>query len=415
MDEKNNELKEEMEKPSARMRAPMIRKSEEAGPAEAVPETETGLEVGKTLSGGVRRPAFDLSVPSGIEDHEGEEKEDEADGNGAPDQADPPPEGGVRRPAFNLSVPSGIEDPQEEYEEIIRQFEHDPVTEEGEENENQAPDREVPPEEGKEDGDGEEDREDQAAPVGKFKTVLKSRALSRILLGLSLVFFVAGIYFFVKPAIIHKNQEKVGKELLNLLENREPGNTGEVTLEVRVKDVYMPGSYDDGFDLILPPGATEPAAPETRPGSGTRPSTIVIKSDTVMIIPSINFESAMAPDVRESTLWVLPGHFPPSAQPGELGVAAYFGHRMIKKGLHFNRLNEIKVGDRIVIKRLGETYHYIVDDYRIVEPSEVGKYVYESTDTSRILLVTCDPVIAPRSTKQRILVGAYLEGGLPAP
>ena len=80
----------------------------------------------------------------------------------------------------------------------------------------------------------------------------------------------------------------------------------------------------------------------------------------------------------------------------------------------FNRLNEVKVGDKVQIKRFGETFNYIVDYYKIVEPSELGPYVYEKTDTSRILLVTCDPIIAPRSTKKRILVGGYLEGGLPA-
>ncbi len=371
MDEKNNVNPEEMEKPSTRMRAPIIRNSKEAEQPGTAPDTQTTDDATEKISSS-----------------------------------------GVRRPSFNLSVPSGIEDQDEEYEGIIRQFEdNNPVTE-GDGND---PPDDPPVDSDSPDDDHDDDRE-KPVPIGKLKRMWNSRAFARILLGLSIVFFAVGIYFFVKPAIIYKNQEKAGKEILDLLENRDPEDTGEVTFEVNVDDVYIPGSYDESFDVIQPPGATGNVTVQTSPSATTqKPRTIVIKSDTVMKIPSIDYESAIAPDVKESTLWVLPGHFPPSVQPGEVGVAAYFGHRMIKRGLHFNRLNEMKVGDTIQIKRLGETYNFIVDDYRIVEPADVGQYVYERTDTSRILLVTCDPVIAPRSTKKRILVGGYLEGGLPTP
>lgn len=311
---------------------------------------------------------------------------------------------GVRKPSFTLSVPSRIEDEDEPEEELQEQPEL-------------SSSDNVPPEEPPEEPEPpEEDEEEEPAPAGRLKRIWRSRNFSRILVGLSIICFAVGLYFFIKPTIIHKNQEKVGRDILEMLEVRPPEETGEVTIEVNVKDVYMPGSYDDSFDVILPPGVTGDVTVETTaPVTSSKPKTVTITSDTVMKIPSINFESAIAPDVKESTLWVLPGHFPPSAQPGEVGVAAYFGHRMIKRGLHFNRLNEVSVGDRIQIKRLGQTYDFIVDYYKIVEPSEVGSYVYEETDTSRILLVTCDPIIAPRSTKKRILVGGYLEGGVPAP
>ncbi len=368
MDEKNSVNAEEMEKPSARMRAPIIKTSKvEAEQPDTAPDMEITDEAAeKTFASGVRRPSFKLTVPSGIQDQD------------------------------------------EEYDGIIRQFEDNPETE----NDGSEPPEDPPVDDDPSDNDNDDEK---TVPVGKFKKIWNSRAFARVLLGLSIVFFAVGIYFFVKPAIVYKNQEKVGKEILDLLVNREPEDTGVVTIEVNVDDVYIPGSYDDSFDVILPPGVTGDVTVQTNPSATTqRPRTIVIQSDTVMKISSINYESAIAPDVKESTLWVLPGHFPPSAQPGEVGVAAYFGHRMIKRGLHFNRLNEVKVGDTIQIKRLGDTYNFIVDDYRIVEPSEVGQYVYERTDTSRILLVTCDPVIAPRSTKKRILVGGYLEGEIPS-
>ncbi|MGI6614306.1 MAG: sortase [Saccharofermentanales bacterium] len=381
MDE-NNKLPEEKEIFPGRMRAPKIRKSEdEKEPANHDTEAQTDT---KATAAKLRRPSFNLSVPSGVEE------EEEAETSDAGDES-----------------PYAAEEAVEIIEAVYSGGEDQPPGD--------------PPDNGEDSPEDDEDKEEDhegAASHGRFKTIWRSRTFSRILLGLSILFFVVGIYFFVKPALIHRNQEKAGKELLDLLEKQKPEETGEVSIEVNIDDVYMPGSFDDSFDVILPPGVTgnvTVTTSQTEAPPAQRPRTIIIKSDTIMKIPSINYESAIAPDVEEATLWVLPGHFPASAQPGEPGVAAYFGHRMIKRGLHFNRLNEVKVGDKVQIKRFGETFNYIVDYYKIVEPSELGPYVYEKTDTSRILLVTCDPIIAPRSTKKRILVGGYLEGGLPAP
>ncbi|MFA5586724.1 MAG: sortase [Saccharofermentanales bacterium] len=412
MDEANDRRDSGQENLAPKMRAPQLRRDLDPEPV----ETPLPAETPDSSSQRVRKPSFVLSVPSRIE------------------EAEVPPSDEVESPKVVAEA---------ELSDVIQEFkrhlvaksalmpESDEADPPVEVEEDHAETEEAGGEESLDEG-GQELESSEDAPVetlevsdssessvieevveeeskkSKWKTFYLSPLVTRILLGLSVLFLLVGIYLFVKPALIHKNQQKAGQDILDLLANQEPGETGDVSITVNVKDVYSAGSFDDGYDVILPPGVTGETTLPTQP-SGERPKTVVIKADSIMRIPSIDFESAIAPDVKEATLWVLPGHFPPSVKPGEVGVAAYFGHRMIKRGLHFNRLNEVKVGDRIQVQRQGVTYNFVVDYYKIVVPADVGKYVYEETDQSRILLVTCDPVIGPRSTKKRILVGGYLE------
>ena len=122
----------------------------------------------------------------------------------------------LRRPSFNLSVPSGVEE-EEEAETSDAGDESPYAAEEAVEiieavysgGEDQPPGD--PPDNGEDSPEDDEDKEEDhegAASHGRFKTIWRSRTFSRILLGLSILFFVVGIYFFVKPALIHRNQEK---------------------------------------------------------------------------------------------------------------------------------------------------------------------------------------------------------------
>lgn len=411
MNEANDRRDPGQENLVPKMRAPQLRRDLDPEPV----ETPLPAKKPESASQRVRKPSFVLSVPSRIDGAEvpaSDEVESPKVGSEA-DLSDV-----IQEFKRHLVAKSALMPESEEAAHVEMEADQ-AVTEEagGEDslvlNQKQLESSEGVPAEALEVSDSlessaSEEAVEEESKKSKWKTFYLSPLVTRLLLGLSVLFLLVGIYLFVKPALIHKNQEKAGQEILDLLANQEPGETGDVSITVNVKDVYSAGSFDDGFDVILPPGMTDEGTLPTQP-SGERPQTVVIKADSIMRIPSINFESAIAPDVKEATLWVLPGHFPPSVKPGETGVAAYFGHRMIKRGLHFNRLNEVKVGDRIQVQRQGVTYNFVVDYYKIVVPADVGKYVYEETDQSRILLVTCDPVIGPRSTKKRILVGGYLD------
>ena len=51
--------------------------------------------------------------------------------------------------------------------------------------------------------EGQEDEKNDEETEGKLKVFWRSKTLSRILIGLSLVFFALGIYFFIKQQCLH--------------------------------------------------------------------------------------------------------------------------------------------------------------------------------------------------------------------
>ncbi len=238
----------------------------------------------------------------------------------------------------------------------------------------------------------------------------KNRVVSYVLTFLAVVCFGLGIYFLVLPSIVHKNQDSAASELLEKLKEQENrGGEGEVEITVKVVDVNAPGSFSANYDVILRPGETmDPNEPTYTEEKIDRDAVVTIKTDTIMRIDKIGLEIAVAPNVRSSSLWVLPGHYPSSVKPGQKGVAAYFGHRMYGKGRHFNRLNEVEKGDIIEVQRKGKIYTYKVDANKIIDPIDLGQYVFEETNKAKIVLVTCHPIQTTGVPKYRIVVQGHL-------
>ena len=110
--------------------------------------------------------------------------------------------------------------------------------------------------------------------------------------------------------------------------------------------------------------------------------------------------------VRTSDLQDGPGHFPETPLPGQFGNAAIAGHRTTH-GQPFFRINEIEVGDEIVITTLAGRYVYIATGQEIVGPDDYAK-VIPTTDPSiaTLTLTSCHPRY---STKQRIIIHATID------
>jgi len=83
-----------------------------------------------------------------------------------------------------------------------------------------------------------------------------------------------------------------------------------------------------------------------------------------------------------------------SARPGQDGNCVILGHRMKTYGSLFNRLDEIAVGDSVVITSVdGTEYTYIVDNViPALVPAELINYIQINNGTGKQLtLVTCTP------------------------
>ena len=101
------------------------------------------------------------------------------------------------------------------------------------------------------------------------------------------------------------------------------------------------------------------------------------------------------------------GWWPQSAAMGSAGNCALFGLRMVTYGRHFNRLDELKAGDEVLLYPLeGEEYRYIVTGSETIEPSALVDKLYEHSEGFQLTLVTCTPTGVG---SHRLLVYAELD------
>ena len=114
--------------------------------------------------------------------------------------------------------------------------------------------------------------------------------------------------------------------------------------------------------------------------------------------------------VRVADLKTGPGHMPGTALPGQLGNVVVSGHRTTY-GAPFARLDELRVGDAVVVETRDTWFTYTVTGSQIVAPSavEVAWPVpgqAGATPTRRLLtMTTCHPRY---SARQRLIVSAEL-------
>jgi sortase A len=198
---------------------------------------------------------------------------------------------------------------------------------------------------------------------------------------------------------------------------------GVVVLLFCAYEVYFTNLYTDKEQSRLGDAIHETwAAPPPKPGS-TLASTIPGKALAIIRIPRIAMNGKVGPHgarvvvegVGHEDLKKGPGHYPGTALPGAVGNMVISGHRTTY-GAPFNRVDELRRGDAIVVETRDTWFTYRVTSEQVVSPSavEVTYAVPGSKDavpTKRLLtLTTCNPKY---SAKQRLIVHALLESALP--
>ncbi len=159
-----------------------------------------------------------------------------------------------------------------------------------------------------------------------------------------------------------------------------------------------------------------PAAPTATPSpTPPPPSPVELGSGlAVLRIPRLGDWNDRPPVVVEgvstSDLKKGPGHIPGTALPGEVGNVVLSGHRTTY-GAPFERFDELRPGDAVVVETRDSWFTYTVTGTRIVRPSavEVTWPVpgdRDATPTQRLLtMTTCHPRF---SARQRMVVSAQL-------
>ena len=96
------------------------------------------------------------------------------------------------------------------------------------------------------------------------------------------------------------------------------------------------------------------------------------------------------------------GHYLKSVLPGQSDNSVLAGHRETV----FNRLGELKLGDKILVTTDAGRFTYRVRTFRVVDRTD--RTVIMPTDTPVLTLVTCYPFDAPGKTDQSFVVTADL-------
>ncbi|WP_170834787.1 class D sortase [Natronincola peptidivorans] len=122
-------------------------------------------------------------------------------------------------------------------------------------------------------------------------------------------------------------------------------------------------------------------------------------------IPRINLRLPILQGTSNTALNRGAGHLTGTNLPGEIGNAAIAAHRGHSYGRLFNRLDELEVGDIIIIYFNNHNYQYTVYETKLVKPTEISVLNRNSRD--RVLtLITCDPIFDPT---HRLIVHAIME------
>lgn len=124
----------------------------------------------------------------------------------------------------------------------------------------------------------------------------------------------------------------------------------------------------------------------------------------ILTIDKINLKLPILKGVSPKNLEISAASMENMGKPGQKGNYAISGHRNYGYGRHFNRLDELNVGDIISLEANNAEYIYKVEEKLYVQPEEV--WVLEANGRDReITLITCHP---ERNPTQRLIIKGKL-------
>lgn len=132
-------------------------------------------------------------------------------------------------------------------------------------------------------------------------------------------------------------------------------------------------------------GVSENIKTDGKKTSATEKGTIGIIS-----IPKIELTVALSEGVGADILKYAVGHFTGTPMPGDKGNFCVAGHRSYTYNQYFNRLDELNIGDKIMVTTMDGEFEYVVYESKVVKPEEIS--VLDNTEDSEITLVTCTPI-----------------------
>ncbi len=122
-------------------------------------------------------------------------------------------------------------------------------------------------------------------------------------------------------------------------------------------------------------------------------------------IPRIGVGKWVVAGVEKSDLKKGPGHYPETPLPGQLGNSAIAGHRTTF-GQPFFDVDQLEVGDEIIVTTLTGRFVYRVTGQEIVSPNDYQVIATADPTVATLTLTSCHPKYTAR---ERIIVYSELD------
>jgi sortase A len=210
---------------------------------------------------------------------------------------------------------------------------------------------------------------------------------------LAVLIILSGLSIIAYPTIREKYQDYKGKQALDDIKKQL--ENGESNIDINP----VPRETSNPSDLVI--GTAKPQV--------TSKSTAAKKVSVLGIIriDKLALELAIVEGTTTEALnGTIAGHYTGTALPNKIGNCVIASHRSLTYGRNFNRLNEVRTGDKIKIKSSAGEIEYTVFKTTIVDMHD-STPLEQPTDSSLkvITLITCDPLGA-NNPQNRIIVQA---------
>ncbi|NIN63485.1 MAG: sortase [Anaerolineae bacterium] len=202
------------------------------------------------------------------------------------------------------------------------------------------------------------------------------RLRDRLLLLLELA-ALAGLIFVVFSSL--SNLRLLNREVAEALESGQAATPAPTAAAVLPGGSLPPGSegtVPNPYRHLVEPGASIPI-PTPGPRQASR-----------IVIRAIDVDAPVVEGDGWEELKMGTGHRIGSANPGERGNMVISGHNDVF-GEIFRHLEDLKIGDEVVVYAGDTPHRYSVVATMVVEPTEVS--LMEPTPNATLTLITCHP------------------------
>lgn len=204
------------------------------------------------------------------------------------------------------------------------------------------------------------------------------RLRDRLLLLLELA-ALAGLILVVFSSL--SNLRVLNREVAEALEPEPVATPAMTPVAVLPGSSFPPDSEDRvpaPYRHLVEPGTTIPI-PTPGPRQASR-----------IVIPAIGVDAPVVEGDGWEELKMGAGHHIGSPNPGEKGNMVISGHDDVY-GEIFRDLEDLSIGDEVIVYAGDTPYRYVIVAKRIVEPSEVS--LLEPTPNATVTLITCYPYL----------------------